>query len=165
MIGRERLRLEHVERRSIEFTGVESGNDVRIDLQITPPSIDQHRPWQQPAAAFPRKSAEEGPVQHAARIGREREQHSQNIGIGEERLELGGAVIAGDTVERLGRAAPASNLIAKRLERLCGGRTQHAEPHHSDADILRGRLGKVLPDFSAFAARGTRPCGDDGRAR
>ena len=82
-----------------------------------------------------------------ARIGREREQHSQNIGIGAERLELGGAVIAGDTVERLGRAAPASNLIAKRLERLCGGRTQHAEPHHSDADILRGRLGKVLPDF------------------
>ena len=123
---RQRLGLEHVERGGVELAGRQTGGDVGVDLQPAAAGVDQHRARQPRVASPPRQLGEQPAIQDAVRVRRQRQQHRQDVGIGQEGIELSRPRVAGHALERLGRAAPAPHLVAEYPERARRGRAQHA---------------------------------------
>jgi hypothetical protein len=84
-ILRERLGLEDVERRAVQGPIIETRDDVGLDLQSAAPGIDENRAAE---AAIARKTREQLPVEDAARLRRERKQADEDVGTGQEGIEL-----------------------------------------------------------------------------
>src|SRR5262249_6979338 len=137
VILRQRLTREHVERGAGDATGLDRRDQVGLHEMIAAADIDHPRALGQ--------HLEERPRQDASRLRRERQQANHDISLARELLEPVSAGEAGNALDALGRARPATHAEA---EISYGARHRAAElsdTHDTDVDRTLGGWNVVDP--------------------
>ena len=140
----QRLLFEHVERHGVQRAVIEAAQDVGLDLQPAATGVDQHRPAQ---IAVPGQLPEQPGVENPCGVRGERQQHHQDLRMGQEPIQALLARKRLDAILGLRRAAPSRDVESQNFQLAGRVAAQHPEAHHADPDIAGGGLAQiVVPD-------------------